>query len=236
MKSKSVAVAVVLVGCLFVNPRSSEGVTLEDLFGGQTITADDKIFDNWELLELQTVNGGFANPADVEVIPLEDDPLNPGLKFNIPNGMGTPFSHVGPASATMRFSFTVQTSSGQALIKDNSLVLNGFVFDAGPDATITITETITDASGNSLGDKRVFADSFDFPDPSNPEQFDSAEFERQSLIHVEKLIDIQGPGTNDGAVLTMFEQRFSQIPEPTSLVLFALGVAAVIAFGRARRC
>lgn len=226
---------VILMGVLGFTPCASMAdpppvLTLDDLLGpgGSTLVANDKIFADWTLLEVQTTNGGMVDLTGITVTALEDDPLNPGLRFtaNVP-ALGTPFGHDGPATASLRFSFSVATVSGDPLIKDNSLALTDFVFDAGPDATISISETIRDATGNLLGDKSVFAESSDFPNSGDPDHFDSAVFAPQSILFVEKFIDIQGPGDNDGAFLTSFEQRFSQVPAPGAALLAVLGLPAV---------
>jgi hypothetical protein len=201
-------------------PAPSQATLMTELFQGATITAHDKLFSNFTLVDIQSVNGGFANLGLVDVQPLVDDPLNPGIKFTAPiDGMGTPFGHDGLSSVTVIFEFAVETTTGLPLIKDNSLLVNGWVFDAHPNAFIQITELVLDASGNSLGDKRVIARNGDTPDSGNPNHFDALDFSPQAKLHVRKTIDIVGPEFNDGARLTMFVQRFSQVPEPSSLAV-----------------
>jgi hypothetical protein len=212
-----------------------EPTTLKDLFAGETITADDKLFSNWTLLETpQIENGGLVDLSQIEVTPLTDDPLNPGIKFTAPDGaLGTPASHTGLSSASLHFSYTVETTSGQPLIKDNSLLLNDFSFDAGSDASIRISETLTDTSGASLGGKEVIAVPGDTPGTGNPNHFDSADFALQSVVQVETLIEIEGSGDNDLASVRMFEQRFSQVPEPDAHIIALLGMLGLL--GRAWR-
>jgi hypothetical protein len=211
-----VTVAVMLV----LTPATSSAVPLSDLFlKGLTITADDKLFKDWTLVDLQ-VDDGIADLTQIDVTPLVDDPLNPGVKFTAPfDALGTLFGHDGDAFVRLRFSFNVETADGSALIKDNSLLINGFLFDSGPDASIMITEVVRDVSGLTLGTKSVVARPGDIPGSGDPDHFDMISFTPQSIVHVEKYIDIMGPRMNDGARLTMFEQRFSQVPEPGTLVL-----------------
>jgi hypothetical protein len=116
---------------------------------------------------------------------------------------------------TAIFEFDVATTSGLPLIKDNSLWINGYTFDAGsPETFIQIAEQVLDASGAPLGEKLAIVFRDDLPD--DPDHFDSAEFAPQDFVHVRKTITVVGPNTNDGARLTMFEQRFSQVPEPAT--------------------
>lgn len=224
-RSRSLCRLLLLTGCLLALPTTSQAVLLSDLFQGATITADDKLFSNWNLLSISQVSG-LVDTTKIDVTPLVDDPFNPGVKFTADfDALGTLFGHPGGAFAQLRFSFDVSTTNGQALIKDNSLLINDFIFDSGPNASITISETIHDVTGLPLGDKMVVARPGDSPNSGNPAHFDAANFAPQSLVHVEKFIDIQGPDQNDGARLLMFEQRFSQVPEPASLAL--LGAVVV---------
>lgn len=212
-------------------PAQVRAVTLLELIQGQTITADDKLFTNWSVSQ-QDVNSGLINLNLITVTPIVDNPLNPGLKFTgTIDALGTLFGHPGGAFARLRFSFQVQTTDGRPLIKDNSLLINDFLFDAGPNATIQITETLRDVTGAPIGDKSVIARNGDTPGGGNPAHSDVANFLPRSILHVEKFIEVLGPGTNDGARLLMFEQRFSQIPEPAAAIL----AVAALAIGAARR-
>jgi len=203
-------------------PATAQAKPLSELLQGESVIVLDKRFSNFNVVDVQSVNGGFADLGQIDVLPLNDDPLNPGLKFNVPfDAIGTPFGHAGLSSVTAIFEFDVQTTSGLALIKDNSLWINGYTFDAGsPETFIQISEQVLDASGAPLGDKLAIVYRDDMPD--DPNHFDSADFAPQSFVHVRKTISVVGPNTNDGARLTMFEQRFSQVPEPGTWTIACL--------------
>lgn len=221
---------VAVVSWLLTPPAVVYGVTLQELLNGQTITADDKLFRDWTLIEVLPVNGGFANLGLVDVTPLVDDPLNPGIKFTAPvDGIGTPFGHTGPSSVALTFSFNVSTTNGLPLIKDNSLSVNDWLFDSSQQASITISENVFDAAGVTLGDKLVTALPGETPpDLGNPSHFDTATFVPQSFLHVVKRINVQGPGDNDGARLLMFEQRFSQVSEPSGGLVLVGGAGVFL--------
>ena len=208
-----------LVYALGVHAISSSATPLSLLISGKgTITANDKVFSNFALVSLTVTNGGAANTGLIDVTPLTNDPSDPGLDFSAPlDALGTPFGHQGPSSAFLSFSFDVQTIDQRPLIKDNTLRLTGFTFDAGPAAFILVSEDLTNAGGTSIGHKLTFAQPGQTPG-SSTNHFDTANFTPTNFVHVVKTISIQGPGDNDGAFLTGFQQRFSQVvPESSSL-------------------
>jgi len=214
-------------------PGKARAVSLADLFGGASVTAEDKVFSGWTLLVLQTSNGATADLSAIDVSPINGDPLNPGVSYDAPLGaLATPFGHSGPSHVSLTFSYDVSTVSQQPLIKDNSLELIDFLFDAGPLAFIQVTETVTNAAGGPIGDKLVIATSSDQPGSGNPKFFDQIFFPTESSLHVVTRIEIQGPGDNDGANLLSFQQRFSQTPEPGTATLLAVGVSGLAALRR----
>lgn len=221
---------------LLAAPFAARAVSLAALFTGATVVADDKLFYDWTLLNLVTTNGGQADLTAIDVTPLSGDPLDPGVHFDAPVGaLGTPFGHTGGSSVLLEFSFDVQATSQLQLIKDNSLLLTDWVFDSGPQASISVSEEVHDVTGAPLGSKHTIALPGEFPGIPNPNHFDVATFAPHQLVHVVKHIEILGPGDNDGAFLTGFEQRFSQTPEPGSLALVGLGVATLAGHARVRR-
>ena len=206
-----------------------QAVALSALFQGATITADDKLFNNFTLTSTQSVNGGFADATQIDVTPLVDDPLNPGILFTAQFGaLGTPSGHTGPSSVQFIFGFDVSTTNQMPLIKDNSLRIINWSFDSGPTASIQVSEQVFDAAGAPLGTKLASVT------PQTQNLTDELQFTPRSFVHVVKQINIAGPGDNDMARLLVFEQRFSQVPEPHSLMLFA-GTSLVCCLGRGIR-
>ncbi len=220
---------------------------LLELFQGEPLPpVNDKRFFDFQLITNATLTDGVQGELSQEqldliiVHPLDNDPLNPGLRYAAEVGaLGTPFGHDGPATVNLDFSFRVSTLSGLALIKDNSLLATSWVFDAGPGASISITETILEVLGApppQLGQKSVTIVNND--DPVDPD--DLANFSPEASIRVLTRIFINGPGTNDGAFLTGFEQRFSQlsaavVPAPGSAALLGLGLLGLALQRRAPR-
>src|SRR4051812_2074124 len=206
------------IGCCFVaisyvfaiSAQSASATLLSILIRDKTtITANDKVFSNFTLINSSVTNGGSANTGQIDVTPLTNDPLDPGLDFSAPIGaLGTPFGHSGPSSAFLQFSFDVQTINQQPLIKDNTLRLTNFTFDAGPGTFILVSEDLTNSGGTSIGHKLTIAQTGETPG-SSTNHFDQATFTPVNFVHVVKTISIQGPTDNSGAFLTGFQQRFS---------------------------
>jgi hypothetical protein len=195
----------------------AQAVLLSALFQGSTITADDKLFNNFTLTSSVSTNGGFADPTQIDVTPLIDDPLDPGIKFTAAFGaLGTPSGHTGPSSIQFTFAFDVSTTNQLPLIKDNTLRITDWSFDSSALASIQVSEQVFDSSNVLLGTKLATVT------PLTQNLLDTLQFSPRSFVHIIKQINITGPNTNDMARLLMFEQRFSQIPEPHSITLFAV--------------
>jgi hypothetical protein len=74
-----------LVGGSFLSSAvQAQNLMMLDLFQGQTITVSDKRYSNWQLDDFELGNGAFGSLAEIFVTTLDDNPLNPGVKFNIP--------------------------------------------------------------------------------------------------------------------------------------------------------
>ena len=207
----------------------AQAVSLAALFQRATITADDKFFNNFSLTSSTSVNGGFADPTQIDVTPLIDDPLDPGILFTAQFGaLGTPSGHTGPSSIQFTFAFDVSTTNQLPLIKDNSLRIINWSFDSGPLASIQVSEQVFDAAGLLLGTKLATVT------PQTQNLLDTLQFSPRSFVHIIKQINIAGPNDNDMARLLKFEQRFSQVPEPYSFALLA-ATSLICCLGRCNR-
>jgi hypothetical protein len=113
---------------------NASAAILQDLFDGATLTVNDKLFSDWTLVFVDVVDigGGTAAPAfsQIEVEPLADDPLNPGLMFNV-NGQ---LRAQGFDILLFQFGFRVSTLDGSARIKDNSLSIEASFSEPGAGA------------------------------------------------------------------------------------------------------
>jgi len=239
MKKPPTLRALALVLAL-VASGSAQAIPLTDLFNGGSITAGDKVFDQWTSIFQGTSDGHIVNTNNIDVTALNDGGMNPGpgLSFSILNNE---FSVTGDgiyAYTDFTFGFHVSTL-GNLKIKDNSLnlvggVLSGMTSDLG----FYILEDVgTSAGASNLGTKNVEFSWLDDPNnPGNPlftSNFsDSASFTPQDEIFVTKNILVWATDPGETANLTGFSQRFSQVPEPGTLLLFVPALAALVGVRR----
>jgi hypothetical protein len=225
--------------------EASVAISLEALFDGENLIVGDKLFSGWvlngEVLVLDIDSDGRTVQPDFSQIiveGLDDDLLNPGVKFNV-NGQ---FTALGFDQLSLQFAYRVSTLDGSARIKGNSLSIeNGYSF-AGDGGRIAIFEDVNAENGDVLGGraKHVFAD-YEVPPP---QETDALSFSPQRTIIVTTSIAVAGFGSSDDitvASLDTFTQRFSQlaqtaqIPEPTSLAVWLALTAAVTLVAPVRR-
>ena len=198
------AVAVGLaVGVLALVPATAHATLLSDLFAGDTITVDDKLFDSWQS---EIDNGSKSvDPTMIDVTGLVDDPgtcvFDPGLKFTARSGALTVDQR---NFIDFSFSFKVTVLDPDFKIVDASLALTDFVIDPDSDGIIEIVDFVFDPNLIGLGTLSVNADPF-FGDLT-----DTTEFAEQSMVfqEISIFVDSRFDGATTG--INMFEVRKSQ--------------------------
>jgi hypothetical protein len=210
----------------------TQAVPLSDLFNGGSLIAGDKLFDRWELIfEDASPFTPFPDYSLTDVTPRDDGGNNPGPGINI--DFGDQMTVEGDdiyAYIDITFGFRVSTLDGVAAIKDNSLNFDSGslsrVTDGFNDLGLFVDETVFDSAGNELGRKSIEFSVLD--DQQVGDQVsDSAVFDPQAEIFVEKNILVWSQDIGDIAALVSIEQRFSQVPAPATILLVGLGLAGI---------
>jgi hypothetical protein len=209
---------------------SVQAVPLSDLLDDGSLTAADKLFDQWVV----TFNGASDPEFNfdyslIDVTALNDGGFDPGPGINIDFGSQMGVSGDGIyAYKDLTIGFHVSTF-GDELIKDNSLDLGSPISflttsneDGFVDTGAAVEEWVTDASGAQLAHKFIEFSNLDGQLTSNFP--DHAEFLPQDEIFVKKNFLVWATDPLETATLGGVEQRFSQVPEPGTLAMFGLGL------------
>jgi len=218
----------------------SAPIPLSDLLNGQSLTADDKLFDQWQAEWWGSDDLLAPDYSAIQVNPLEDGGLDPGPGIGI--DFGDEMRVTGDdwyAYSDLTLSFRVSVLDSDLLIHDNLLDFDGvslnYEMDAFNDLGVYVAEWVYDAAGALLAEKEIEFSVLD--DEFTSVHPDTAEFLPQSEVFVEKNILVWSMDSTDTATLEGVEQRFSQIPvpEPNTLALFALGFVALVWVGGRRQ-
>ena len=62
--------------------KRADAIPLVDLLDGQTLQVEDKLFSDWTLISAGGSHDEFDPDINlIEVLPLSDQPMNPGLRY-----------------------------------------------------------------------------------------------------------------------------------------------------------
>lgn len=230
-------VAVLAVAALLTSQNAS-AIPLSDLLAGGNIVSGDKEFTNFRNFQ-SNASGANATPMDpmfIDVTPVvvfgdiglrfTDDSGNPQMSIGSASGLGTVFE------------YDVFVLLAGLEIVGNTLTLDasGFTQTIGFPANtgVSVDEVVEDASGGGLATKTVFNRLVN--GVNDADTIDSAVFALQPMITVNTdiglITDLNDPA--GAARVDIFTQTFSQIPEPSTFLLLASGLAGLAAWRRRR--
>jgi len=216
---------------------TAQAVSLRALLAGQSITAGDTLFDDWQLISQDTSDGHTIDTDNILVTALTAEPYRgPGLQFNLRN---YEFAVTGDdiyAYIDFQFAFRVSLLDPRYKVKDIRLAGLGSrmsrTTDGFNDLGAYILESIGTAPGlddlGVLDAEHSVLDDVLFVDGGG-----TVEFTPQSELWVTKNLLVWAQDATDTAILGTFNQRFSRaIPEPPTWLLMALGLVGLMGLGR----
>jgi len=208
--------AVAVFGVPWTGTARAATMPLSDLLGGGTIQSGDKVFSDFTYL----ASGDMPSAGGINVVTIQDQNGDYGIRFQ-----GSFIDQVGGDASDAVITFNVSVAPGSNLaISDVTMSANPAVF-AGP-GLASVTETFLPAITD---DKLVV---YDFGG-GNDKLLDHIEFaQTYTTLPVQKDIILHATGDTGAVTMSFLDQTFSQVPEPSSLLL-ALG--SLLGLGQIRR-
>lgn len=198
-------------------------VQLSTLVGNPTGTmlVGDKLFENFGY----TFTGDMPSAAGVNVVPIQDDLGNYGIRFQ--GAFVDLASSVGGSDALITYRVTA-TGEG-LLISDAHLAGNPNLL--GTTGSVSVTETFLPLGANGEYTMQIFDDE---QQPDSPQLTDSTVFAVPvKSLNVQK--DILIHAGNQSGTLSFVDQTFSQIPEATTFTLAFVGLVTWAGVARRKR-
>lgn len=205
--------AVALVTMPSVGMVQAAIVPLSDLLqDGATIQSGDKTFSNFEFLR----TGDMPTAENINVETIQDTNGDYGIRFQ-----GGFIDQPGGDASDVLVRFSVSVPIGSPLAIDGvTLSANPAVFE-GP-GLASVTETFLPEVDDQL---MVI---YDFGD-GNHKLLDSITFDQPfTTLHVQKDVILHAIGDTGAATMSFFDQTFSQVPEPSSMVLVLGGLLGLL--------
>lgn len=204
------------------SPAMAETIILADLIDNNSyIISGDKMFDNFGYTHV----GNMPSAAAVTVSDFVDPYGNYGITFQ--GGFIDLYGESGASDALITYRVTVLDPNkwiSDAHIYGNPIAIG--------DAAMQVAETFLPTEPDS-----VFLSIHHISPSGEVQRMDSVVFEGlYKSLYVQKDILAFAKSVGSAATISMISQSFSQVPEPSTMITLALGLALFGCFvGRNRR-
>ena len=210
------------------NLNPGESVSLSNYVGTSNgILIGDKLFENFSY-----VAGGVSNNLSPDAISLTALSNSVGFGLTI----GGPFENFGNTSKDFILQYSVDvTNKPGFLISDIHMTYNGNSYGTGGYSTIDESVYSNGFGAGFIGQIDVHNYGTNAP-PLPPPQFEDQLVFAQGhdKVYVQKDIVLGGFNANDHSSISIINQTFSQIPEPSSMVLAGIGLSGLWLWRRKR--
>jgi hypothetical protein len=204
---------------LLTAPNAVSQETLADLASGGSITNGDKVFSNFS-------NISQVGDLSVPLSSIYVEPIDVGGDLGIRFESALWSLSGADQNYDLSFNFQVSTTSGQALIEDDTLAMTGGI---NADGATDIAEGVTDTNANTLASNYVYLNS-DGQQLTDNESLTNSPY---AVINISKDFAMTtGADPSSQVFMSHFDQTFSQVPEPSIALLFGLGGLGMLVFRR----
>jgi len=247
---RALALMVVMVMALAV-ASGAHAASLSSLFSGGSITAGDKLFDNWQLVTYAAADPNRVFNADnIDVQAQNNGGLNPGpgLYFTASYNELILYTGINNDFLDLVFSFRVSSLDPYLKIKDASQGVFVGGLNWQPVQSYDLGMNITETFGTAPGRDDVSSLALEVREYRDPisgsweiaNLYNAVEFSPQSELWVTENIMLWTANASDVVDLSEFGMRFSQtqnptVPEPSTWLLVGTGLAFLFRCGRRRK-
>lgn len=211
-----------------VNLNPGDSVNLSQLLSpNASVQVGDKLFENFSF-QYGDTGGDLANylqPNAISVTGLSN-PTGYGISFS------GPLAAIGNITKDLVLRYSVTVTDPTRLISDVHLTYNGTV--QGNGFSSVVEEIFTGGfDGQKIAQLEVL-------NPGNPNPIFQdllilVQPREKLFIQKDIMFGGGGPGSLDRALLSIINQNFSEVPEPSTLVLAGAGCVALLVLKRRRR-